>query len=55
MSPGSEAAPDAELLEEPAPAIELIDIRAGYGRVEVLQMWGRPESVRGEFKRRRAQ
>jgi branched-chain amino acid transport system ATP-binding protein len=27
---------DAELLEEPAPAIELIDVRAGYGRVEVL-------------------
>src|SRR5438309_8690632 len=25
------------------------------GRVEILQMWGRPESVRDEFKRRRAQ
>jgi hypothetical protein len=25
------------------------------GRVEVLQMWGRPESVRQEFKRIRAQ
>ena len=26
----------ADLLEEAAPAIELIDVRAGYGRVEVL-------------------
>jgi hypothetical protein len=25
------------------------------GRVEVVQMWGRPESTREEFKRRRAQ
>jgi hypothetical protein len=25
------------------------------GRVEVVQMWGRPESVRQEFRRRRAQ
>jgi HEAT repeat protein len=25
------------------------------GRVEVMQMWGRPESVRQEFRRRRAQ
>ena len=25
------------------------------GRVEVTQMWGRPESVRQEFRRRRAQ
>jgi len=25
------------------------------GRVEVVQMWGRPESVRQEFARRRAQ
>jgi len=30
------AAPEIELLEEPSPAIELIDVRAGYGRVEVL-------------------
>lgn len=29
------------------------DVRAG--RVEVTQMWGRPESVRQEFRRRRAQ
>ncbi len=29
------------------------DVRSG--RVEVTQMWGRPESVRQEFRRRRAQ
>ncbi len=29
------------------------DVRAG--RVEVTQMWGRPESVRQEFRRSRAQ
>jgi hypothetical protein len=28
---------------------------ARSGRVEVVQMWGRPESVRQEFMRRRAQ
>jgi hypothetical protein len=28
---------------------------ARAGRVEVVQMWGRPESVRQEFNRRRAQ
>ena len=28
---------------------------ARSGRVEVVQMWGRPESVRQEFRRRRAQ
>jgi hypothetical protein len=28
---------------------------AHSGRVEVVQMWGRPESVRQEFRRRRAQ
>ena len=34
------------------------EIRAGEarsGRVEVRQMWGRPESVRREFRERRAQ
>jgi hypothetical protein len=31
----------------------LREVRAG--RVEVTQMWGRPESVRQEFRRRRAQ
>ena len=29
------------------------DVRSG--RVEVTQMWGRPESVRQEFRRRRSQ
>ena len=33
--------------------LELRDVRVG--RVEVTQMWGRPESVRQEFRRRRAQ
>jgi hypothetical protein len=28
---------------------------ARTGRVEVTQMWGRPESVRREFRERRAQ
>lgn len=34
---------------------ELAVREARSGRVEVLQMWGRPESVRQEFRRRRAQ
>ena len=33
--------------------MELREVRVG--RVEVTQMWGRPESVRQEFRRRRAQ
>jgi hypothetical protein len=33
--------------------IALREVRVG--RVEVVQMWGRPESVRQEFRRRRAQ
>ena len=33
--------------------LEMRDARAG--RFEVVQMWGRPESVRQEFRRRRAQ
>ena len=33
--------------------IALREVRSG--RVEVTQMWGRPESVREEFRRRRAQ
>jgi len=31
----------------------LREVRAG--RAEIVQMWGRPESVRQEFRRRRAQ
>jgi hypothetical protein len=34
---------------------ELVVREARSGRVEVTQMWGRPESVRQEFRRRRAQ
>jgi hypothetical protein len=33
--------------------LELREMRSG--RVEVTQMWGRPESVRQEFRRRRVQ
>jgi hypothetical protein len=34
---------------------ELVLREARAGRVEVTQMWGRPESVREEFRQRRAQ
>jgi hypothetical protein len=34
---------------------ELATREARSGRVEVTQMWGRPESVRQEFRKRRAQ
>ena len=34
---------------------ELVLREARSGRVEVVQMWGRPESVRQEFAKRRAQ
>jgi hypothetical protein len=34
---------------------ELALREARTGRVEVTQMWGRPESVRQEFRQRRAQ
>jgi hypothetical protein len=34
---------------------ELVVREVRAGRVEVTQMWGRPESVRQEFRRRRAQ
>jgi hypothetical protein len=33
--------------------LELREVRVG--RVEIVQMWGRPESVRQEFRRRRVQ
>ena len=33
--------------------IRLVEVREG--RVEVVQMWGRPESVREEFRNRRSQ
>lgn len=44
-----------KLLDEAAIEGELAVRQARTGRVEVLQMWGRPESVRQEFKRLRAQ
>jgi hypothetical protein len=34
---------------------EMVLREVRVGRVEVTQMWGRPESVRQEFRRRRAQ
>jgi hypothetical protein len=34
---------------------EMVVREARSGRVEVTQMWGRPESVRQEFRKRRAQ
>ena len=43
------------LLDGEAIEGELVVREARSGRVEVVQMWGRPESVRQEFARRRAQ
>jgi hypothetical protein len=43
------------LLDDEGIAGELVLREARSGRVEVVQMWGRPESVRQEFNRRRAQ
>jgi hypothetical protein len=43
------------LLDEAEIAGELAVREVRTGRVEVTQMWGRPESVRREFKRSRAQ
>ena len=47
---GTLALLDAERIEG-----ELAVREARSGRVEVVQMWGRPESVRQEFRRIRAQ
>jgi hypothetical protein len=44
-----------KLLDEAEIAGELALREARTGRVEVTQMWGRPESVRQDFKRIRAQ
>jgi hypothetical protein len=44
-----------KLLDEAGIDGELALRETRTGRVEVLQMWGRPESVRQEFKRIRAQ
>ena len=57
---GHAAAPETirgtlELLDENGIEGELAMRQVRSGRVEVVQMWGRPESVRQEFQRRRAQ
>ena len=57
---GHAAAPETvrgtlAVLDGEAIAGELALREVRVGRVEVTQMWGRPESVRQEFRRRRAQ
>jgi hypothetical protein len=57
---GHAAAPESlhgtlALLDDEGITGELIMREARSGRVEVSQMWGRPESVRQEFARRRGQ
>lgn len=44
-----------KLLDDAGIEGELAVREVRTGRVEVVQMWGRPESVRQEFKRSRAQ
>jgi hypothetical protein len=57
---GHAAAPESvrgtlRLLDEQGIDGELAVRETRSGRVEVMQMWGRPESVRQEFRKRRAQ
>ncbi len=57
---GHAAAPETirgtlSLLDEEGIAGEMEPREARSGRVEVTQMWGRPESVREEFRKRRGQ
>src|SRR3954468_11756439 len=57
---GHAAAPSAvrtslKLLDEAGIEAELAWLRVTSGRVEVVPTWGRPESFRQEFRRRRAQ
>jgi hypothetical protein len=57
---GHAAAPEAvhgtlKLLDDAGIEGELAVREARSGRVEIEPMWGRPESVRREFARRRAQ
>ncbi len=57
---GHAAAPETvrgtlALLDEVGIEGELAVRETRSGRVEVTQMWGRPESVRQEFRKRRAQ
>jgi len=44
-----------KLLDQASLDGELVVREVRSGRTEVVQMWGRPESVREEFKRLRAQ
>jgi hypothetical protein len=44
-----------DLLDEQGIEGEMAVREARSGRAEVVQLWGRPESVREEFRRRRAQ
>jgi hypothetical protein len=44
-----------KLLDDQGIAGELVLREVRTGRVETTQMWGRPESVRREFSRRRSQ
>jgi hypothetical protein len=55
---GHAAAPETvrgtlALLDDNGIVGELVVREARSGRAEVVQMWGRPESVRQEFRRRR--
>jgi hypothetical protein len=57
---GHAAAPETvhgtlRLLDEADIAGELVLRELREGRLETLQLWGRPESVRREFRRLRAQ
>lgn len=57
---GHAAAPESvrgtlKLLDEQGIVGELAVRESRSGRVEVVPMWGRPESVREEFRKRRAQ
>lgn len=57
---GHAAAPETvrgclSLLDDQGIAGELVARDSRSGRVEITQMWGRPESVRREFARRRHQ
>ncbi len=57
---GHAAAPETvhgtlRLLDEQGMEGELVAREVRAGRVEVTQMWGRPESLRQEFRRRRSQ
>ena len=57
---GHAAAPETvhgtlRILDEQGIEGELVAREVRAGRVEVMPMWGRPESLRQEFRRRRAQ